>query len=85
MLFTVNERVISYKTWLINKICFSVSVFVSFFLFPCSKGQVVRAYLDTILMTLAQSIYLNTLVTKVPPFVKNSVANLKEAKVSKDC
>ena len=31
---------------------FSVSVSVSFFLFPCSKGQVVRTYLDTILMTL---------------------------------
>ena len=25
---------------------------VSLFLFPCSKGQVVRAYLDTIYMTL---------------------------------
>ena len=27
---------------------FSVSVSVSFFLFTCSKGQVVTAYLDTI-------------------------------------
>ena len=31
---------------------FSVSVSLPFFMFPCSKGQSVRAYLDTIWMTL---------------------------------
>ena len=54
MLFIVNERVILLTTItkppkvIVNK--FSVSV--SFFLFPYSKGQAVRAYLDTIFMTL---------------------------------
>ena len=59
MLCTVNERVITYLLTTITKppevvvdeFCF-VSVSVSFFLLPCSKGQVLRAYLDTILMTL---------------------------------
>ena len=31
---------------------FSVSVSFSFFLFPCSKGQAVRVYLNIIQMTL---------------------------------
>ena len=31
---------------IVNK--FSMSVSISFFLFLCSKGQVVRAYLETI-------------------------------------
>ena len=30
------------------EIHFSVSVSVSFFVFPCSKGHLIRAYLDTI-------------------------------------
>ena len=37
-----------------KQISFSVSVSVSFFLFSCSKGQVVRAYLYTIKMTLVK-------------------------------
>ena len=52
MLFTVNERVISYCnheiSWSHSKyIHFSVPVSVSFFVFPCSKEHSVRAYLDT--------------------------------------
>ena len=43
MLFTVNGRVISYC----NHATMSVFVSVSFFMFPCSKGHSVRAYLDT--------------------------------------
>ena len=34
---------------------FSFPVSVPFFLFPCSKGQEVRAYLDTIQMSLDQN------------------------------
>ena len=52
MLFTVNEKVIfttiKKPPEVIIKIGFSVSVSVSFFLFSCSKGQVVRALLDPI-------------------------------------
>ena len=48
MLFTVNESVISYynheTSWSHSKYVFSVSVSVSFFFFPCSKGQTVRAH-----------------------------------------
>ena len=35
-----------------NNILFSVSLSVSFCVFPCSKGHFIRAYLDTIWMTL---------------------------------
>ena len=35
-----------------HKILFSVSLSVSFCMFPCSKGHFIRAYLDTISMTL---------------------------------
>ena len=56
MLFTVNERVISYcnhaTTWSFSKYIFSVFVSVSFSMFPCNKGHLVTAYLDTISMTL---------------------------------
>ena len=52
MLCTVNERVIftaiTQPPEVIVNQFFSVSVSVPFFLFPSSKGQVVRAYLDTI-------------------------------------
>ena len=55
MLFTVNERVISYcnqatPEFLLKSM--SVSESVSFFIFPCIKGHSVRASLDTISMTL---------------------------------
>ena len=58
MLLTVNERAISYlitkpSEVIVNKKSISVSVFVvSFFLFPCSKRQAVRAHLNIIQMTL---------------------------------
>ena len=38
---------------MIGGILFSISVTVAFSMFPCSKGHWVRAYLDTILKTLA--------------------------------
>ena len=41
-----------------------MSVSVSFLLFPCSKGQAVRAYLDTIQMTL-----LEIRIAKISKFV----------------
>ena len=54
MLFTVNAMKELFLTIIMKPPevivnIFSVSVSVSFFFFPCSKGQVVRAYLDTIM------------------------------------
>ena len=37
-----------------HNILFSVSLSVSFCMFPCSKGHFIRAYLDTIQMTLGE-------------------------------
>ena len=63
MLFTVIKRVICYwnpagimKIPEILQIHLSVFMSVSFFMFPCSKGHSVRAYLDTISMTLVLTI-----------------------------
>ena len=57
MLFTINERVISYcnhaTPWSFNKyICLSLCLFLSS-CFHAVKGIHVKAYLDTIKMTLA--------------------------------